>query len=93
MQYCRDLLGGAGVQCGCADGYKLDADGHSCSKTGNTHRTHVTNITTAHSTTVTTVAYYSCLSAYVTLILFYIIVFIFGLLIQIHRTAAAGSRD
>ncbi|XP_074535690.1 coagulation factor X [Halichoeres trimaculatus] len=33
MQYCRDLPGGAGVQCGCADGFKLDPDGYSCSKT------------------------------------------------------------
>ncbi|XP_028429961.1 coagulation factor VII [Perca flavescens] len=33
MQYCSDLLGGAGVQCGCADGFKLDPDGHSCSET------------------------------------------------------------
>uniref|UniRef100_A0A8C4DTL6 Coagulation factor VII n=1 Tax=Dicentrarchus labrax TaxID=13489 RepID=A0A8C4DTL6_DICLA len=33
MQYCRDLLGGAGVQCGCADGFKLDPDGYSCSQT------------------------------------------------------------
>lgn len=35
MQYCRDLLAGAGVQCGCADGFKLDTDERSCSKTGN----------------------------------------------------------
>lgn len=33
-QYCKDLPGGAGVQCGCADGYKLQSDGHRCSKTG-----------------------------------------------------------
>ncbi|XP_068601779.1 coagulation factor X [Brachionichthys hirsutus] len=33
VQYCRDLLGGAGVQCGCADGFKLDPDGRSCSQT------------------------------------------------------------
>lgn len=33
MQYCRDLLGGAGVQCGCADGFKLETDGNSCSPT------------------------------------------------------------
>ncbi|CAI5692417.1 unnamed protein product [Oreochromis niloticus] len=33
MQYCRDLAGGAGVQCGCADGYFLESDGQSCSKT------------------------------------------------------------
>uniref|UniRef100_A0A3Q3K472 Coagulation factor X n=1 Tax=Monopterus albus TaxID=43700 RepID=A0A3Q3K472_MONAL len=33
MQYCRDLTGGAGVQCGCADGFKLELDGHSCSQT------------------------------------------------------------
>uniref|UniRef100_A0A3P8VR06 Vitamin K-dependent protein C n=1 Tax=Cynoglossus semilaevis TaxID=244447 RepID=A0A3P8VR06_CYNSE len=34
VQYCRDLPGGAGVQCDCADGFKLDADGRSCSKAG-----------------------------------------------------------
>ncbi|KAI3353995.1 hypothetical protein L3Q82_018551 [Scortum barcoo] len=33
MQYCRDLQGGAGVQCGCADGYELDPDGRRCSQT------------------------------------------------------------
>lgn len=33
-QYCQDLPGGAGVQCGCADGYKLQSDGRRCSKTG-----------------------------------------------------------
>ncbi|TKS80511.1 Coagulation factor IX [Collichthys lucidus] len=33
IQYCRDLLGGAGVQCGCADGFRLEADGQSCSRT------------------------------------------------------------
>ncbi|XP_076591863.1 coagulation factor IX [Chaetodon auriga] len=33
MQYCRDLLGGAGVQCGCSDGFKLEPDGQSCSQT------------------------------------------------------------
>ncbi|XP_062274547.1 coagulation factor VII [Scomber scombrus] len=33
MQYCRDLVGGAGVQCGCTDGYKLEDDGQRCSKT------------------------------------------------------------
>ncbi|XP_077370321.1 coagulation factor IX isoform X2 [Festucalex cinctus] len=32
-QYCTDLPGGAGVQCGCADGFKLESDGRSCSKT------------------------------------------------------------
>nr|XP_033486718.1 coagulation factor X isoform X1 [Epinephelus lanceolatus] len=32
MQYCRDLPGGAGVQCDCADGFQLDVDGYSCSK-------------------------------------------------------------
>ncbi|XP_070761883.1 coagulation factor X [Enoplosus armatus] len=32
MQYCRDLLGGAGVQCDCADGFKLEPDRHRCSK-------------------------------------------------------------
>ncbi|KAL6104873.1 uncharacterized protein ACO6RY_06518 [Pungitius sinensis] len=31
MQYCRDLLGD-GVQCGCADGFRLEEDGRSCSK-------------------------------------------------------------
>uniref|UniRef100_A0A3B4F418 Coagulation factor IX-like n=1 Tax=Pundamilia nyererei TaxID=303518 RepID=A0A3B4F418_9CICH len=41
MQYCRDLAGGAGVQCGCADGYFLESDRQSCSKTGNTPRTHI----------------------------------------------------
>ncbi|XP_078785978.1 coagulation factor IX isoform X1 [Oryzias latipes] len=33
LQYCRDLTGGAGVECSCADGYRLEADGHSCSQT------------------------------------------------------------
>ncbi|KAM6931722.1 coagulation factor X isoform 1-T1 [Lycodopsis pacificus] len=33
MQYCRDQRGGAGVQCGCADGFRLEDDGQSCSKT------------------------------------------------------------
>ncbi|XP_068172819.1 coagulation factor X [Antennarius striatus] len=33
VQYCRDLPGGAGVQCGCADGFQLDPDGRSCSQT------------------------------------------------------------
>uniref|UniRef100_UPI003AB0C37E coagulation factor X n=1 Tax=Centroberyx gerrardi TaxID=166262 RepID=UPI003AB0C37E len=33
MQYCTDQISGAGVQCGCAAGYKLEPDGHSCSKT------------------------------------------------------------
>ncbi|KAM9852917.1 coagulation factor X [Aulostomus maculatus] len=33
LQYCRDLPGGAGVQCGCADGFKLETDGRSCSET------------------------------------------------------------
>lgn len=33
MQYCSDLPGGAGVQCGCAQGYRLEEDGLSCSKT------------------------------------------------------------
>ncbi|KAF1393469.1 hypothetical protein PFLUV_G00016250 [Perca fluviatilis] len=33
MQYCSNLPGGAGVQCSCADGYKLDPDGRSCSET------------------------------------------------------------
>lgn len=34
VQYCKDLQGGAGVQCGCADGYELESDGHRCTKTG-----------------------------------------------------------
>ncbi|XP_028320218.1 coagulation factor X [Gouania willdenowi] len=29
-QYCRDLQGGAGVQCGCAEGFRLEMDGRSC---------------------------------------------------------------
>ncbi|XP_034459518.1 coagulation factor IX isoform X1 [Hippoglossus hippoglossus] len=33
LQYCRDQTGGAGVQCGCADGFKLESDGQSCSET------------------------------------------------------------
>ncbi|KAM7398762.1 hypothetical protein PAMP_018077 [Pampus punctatissimus] len=33
MQYCRDLTGGAGVQCSCADGFELEADGQRCSRT------------------------------------------------------------
>lgn len=33
-QYCKDLPGGTGVQCGCANGYKLHSDGRRCSKTG-----------------------------------------------------------
>ncbi|XP_077438419.1 coagulation factor X isoform X2 [Vanacampus margaritifer] len=33
LQYCTDLPGGADVQCGCADGFKLESDGRSCSKT------------------------------------------------------------
>ncbi|XP_074506045.1 coagulation factor X isoform X1 [Sebastes fasciatus] len=33
IQYCRDLLYGAGVQCGCAYGFKLEKDGRSCSQT------------------------------------------------------------
>ncbi|XP_061575948.1 coagulation factor VII isoform X2 [Cololabis saira] len=33
LQYCRDLPGGAGVQCGCADGFTLDSDGKRCSPT------------------------------------------------------------
>ncbi|XP_008303822.1 coagulation factor IX [Stegastes partitus] len=32
LQYCRDLPGGAGVQCGCADGFRLDSDGQRCSE-------------------------------------------------------------
>lgn len=34
LQYCRDLPRGAGVQCGCADGFELESDGRSCSQTG-----------------------------------------------------------
>ena len=34
LQYCQDLPGGAGVQCGCADGFELESDGRSCSQTG-----------------------------------------------------------
>ncbi|XP_007573748.1 PREDICTED: vitamin K-dependent protein C isoform X1 [Poecilia mexicana] len=33
LQYCQDLPGGAGVQCGCADGFKLEADEKSCTPT------------------------------------------------------------
>ncbi|XP_049608768.1 coagulation factor IX isoform X2 [Syngnathus scovelli] len=33
LQYCTDLPEGAGVQCGCAEGFKLESDGQSCSKT------------------------------------------------------------
>lgn len=33
MQYCSELQGGAGVQCSCAHGYKLEKDGLSCSRT------------------------------------------------------------
>ncbi|XP_051911033.1 coagulation factor X isoform X1 [Hippocampus zosterae] len=33
LQYCTDLPGGTAVQCGCADGFKLESDGRSCSKT------------------------------------------------------------
>ncbi|XP_070685827.1 coagulation factor IX [Pempheris klunzingeri] len=33
MQYCRDLPGGAGVQCGCADGFRLELDRQRCSPT------------------------------------------------------------
>ncbi|XP_067362332.1 coagulation factor IX isoform X2 [Channa argus] len=33
MQYCRDLTGGAGVECSCADGFQLEPDGKSCSQT------------------------------------------------------------
>lgn len=33
MQYCRDLPGGAGVQCSCADGFELETNGQSCSPT------------------------------------------------------------
>ncbi|XP_059187594.1 coagulation factor X [Centropristis striata] len=31
MQYCRDLPGGAGVLCGCAEGFHLETDGLTCS--------------------------------------------------------------
>lgn len=67
LQYCRDLTGGAGVQCGCADGFILDPDGQSCSPTGKTllsstvtpvttePSTKVTPVTTEHGTTVTIV--------------------------------------
>uniref|UniRef100_A0A8C2WUS0 Zmp:0000001329 n=1 Tax=Cyclopterus lumpus TaxID=8103 RepID=A0A8C2WUS0_CYCLU len=41
MQYCRDLQGGAAVQCGCADGFRLEEDGQSCSQKGTTYITHV----------------------------------------------------
>lgn len=34
LQYCKDLPGGAGVECDCADGYELEPDGRSCSQTG-----------------------------------------------------------
>ncbi|XP_055022578.1 coagulation factor IX isoform X2 [Boleophthalmus pectinirostris] len=33
VQYCSDLPGGAGVKCGCAEGYKLNQDGLTCSPT------------------------------------------------------------
>ncbi|KAM9830684.1 coagulation factor VII isoform 1-T1 [Syngnathus typhle] len=33
LQYCTDLPEGAGVQCGCAEGFKLESDGQRCSKT------------------------------------------------------------
>jgi len=55
VQYCRDLTGGAGVQCGCTDGFKLEPDGQSCSATGNTQINTVTTVTTAHYTMVYTV--------------------------------------
>uniref|UniRef100_A0A665UTI4 Coagulation factor VII, like n=1 Tax=Echeneis naucrates TaxID=173247 RepID=A0A665UTI4_ECHNA len=45
LQYCRDLTGETGVQCGCTEGFKLDPDGQSCSPTGNTQRIAVTTIT------------------------------------------------
>lgn len=41
MQYCRDLTGGAGVQCSCADGFKVESDGQSCAQSGNTPSTNV----------------------------------------------------
>lgn len=34
MQYCRDLPGGAGVLCGCTEGFILEPDGQSCASTG-----------------------------------------------------------
>ncbi|KAK7879912.1 hypothetical protein WMY93_033413 [Mugilogobius chulae] len=33
LQYCSDLPGGATVQCSCAQGYRLEEDGLSCSAT------------------------------------------------------------
>ncbi|XP_047247696.1 coagulation factor VII [Girardinichthys multiradiatus] len=33
LQYCKDLTGGAGVQCGCANGFKLETDGKTCTPT------------------------------------------------------------
>ncbi|XP_057686040.1 coagulation factor IX isoform X2 [Corythoichthys intestinalis] len=33
LQYCTNLPGSVGVQCGCAEGFQLDSDGQSCSKT------------------------------------------------------------
>ncbi|XP_054650935.1 venom prothrombin activator porpharin-D isoform X2 [Dunckerocampus dactyliophorus] len=45
LQYCTDLPGGAGVQCGCADGFKLDSDGRRCSKTDQVNVTVGTNVT------------------------------------------------
>ncbi|XP_031694780.1 coagulation factor X-like [Anarrhichthys ocellatus] len=56
MQYCRDQRGGAGVQCGCADGFRLEEDGQSCSKTGNTHRTQVITVTASQGVVYLTVS-------------------------------------
>ncbi|XP_077463065.1 coagulation factor X [Stigmatopora argus] len=33
LQYCTNLPGGVGVECGCAEGFQLDSDGKSCSET------------------------------------------------------------
>lgn len=41
MQYCKDVTGGAGVECGCADGFKLEPDRQSCSQSGNNLSTNV----------------------------------------------------
>lgn len=45
VQYCKDLPGGAGVQCGCADGYELQSDGRRCSKTGDIVTQHLQLLT------------------------------------------------
>uniref|UniRef100_A0A672GH65 Coagulation factor VII, like n=1 Tax=Salarias fasciatus TaxID=181472 RepID=A0A672GH65_SALFA len=49
QQYCRDLPGGAGVQCDCADGYKLEADGRSCSAAGTLPTVHFALYTTQYT--------------------------------------------